>query len=278
MEKQCLKCGKTIKVKPSHFERKRFCSRECKYDYYRESSTFNAHLSKKKEVCCNTCGKSFLKKQSVITERNFCSRECSNKYKSAYWEDLYGHIKKQVVVTCELCKKEFQVIQSRVKTAKYCSKDCLGKANGERAKVQLRKRIEVPCTNCGRPIFKKPSVVRDWNFCNQECMAEYYLESGLFAGANNGAWQGGDINYYGPNWNGQRRKARKRDNYTCQDCGVTEKEYEQELSVHHIVPFRMFKSYKEANELENLIILCEYPCHRKRHADKEYKSKYTLEK
>lgn len=274
MEKQCLKCGKVIKVKPSHFERKKFCSYQCKYDYYRGSTTLNAHLSKKKTVSCTTCGKAFSKKQCEIFERNFCSRECSNKYKADHGQELYGHFRKRVTVICETCKKPFEVIHSRLDTAKYCSKTCLGKANGARGKVQLRKRVQIHCTNCKAVIHKKPSIVREWNFCNWKCMREYYRGSGRFAGENNGAWQGGDINYYGPNWIDQRRRARERDNYTCQDCGITENEYGQELSVHHLVPFRMFKSYKEANRLKNLVTLCEYPCHRKRHADKEYRNKY----
>lgn len=99
-------------------------------------------------------------------------------------------------------------------------------------------------------------------------MASYYLESQRFSGENNGAWRGGDIEYYGADWKKQRRKARERDHYTCQDCGITEDEYGRELSVHHIIPFRQFENYQEANRLDNLITLCESPCHRRRHADK----------
>lgn len=89
----------------------------------------------------------------------------------------------------------------------------------------------------------------------------------MFAGENSGTWAGGDISYYGPNWINQRRKARKRDNYTCQDCGITEEGYGRELSVHHKIPFRHFMGdWKRAINLSNLISLCEYPCHRKRHS------------
>lgn len=98
-------------------------------------------------------------------------------------------------------------------------------------------------------------------------MGSYYAENQMFTGENSGTWAGGEINYYGPNWYHQRRKVRKRDNYTCQDCGITEKEYGNQLSVHHIGPFRNFHGdWRKANELSNLISLCEYPCHRKRHS------------
>ena len=66
---------------------------------------------------------------------------------------------------------------------------------------------------------------------------------------------------YGPLWLEARRKARNRDNYTCQRCGLSEEELGHELSVHHIRPFRESKD----NSLENLISLCgtnDNGCHR----------------
>ncbi|ASN07355.1 hypothetical protein CFK40_09685 [Virgibacillus necropolis] len=124
----------------------------------------------------------------------------------------------------------------------------------------------INCTNCSSKLERKPSIIKNWNFCDSHCMAEYYAKSGAFSGENNKAWQGGDIDYYGPNWRSQRKKTRIRDNYTCQDCGLTEKEYGHELSVHHIIPFRQFNSDWEcANKLSNLVSLCEHPCHRNRH-------------
>ncbi len=98
-------------------------------------------------------------------------------------------------------------------------------------------------------------------------MGKYYSESKMFSGENSGTWNGGDISYYGPNWLSQRRLARERDQFNCQSCGITEEQYGKELSVHHIIPFRNFKGdWEKANELVNLICLCEYPCHRKRHS------------
>ena len=109
-------------------------------------------------------------------------------------------------------------------------------------------------------------------------MAEYYRESGLFAGPNNPNYTGAvdaHKKYYGPNWRAQRRKARKRDNYTCQVCGITEEEYGQELSVHHITPFVFFESYLEANRLENLLSVCEI-CHRKIHSGENHPRYYKV--
>lgn len=73
-------------------------------------------------------------------------------------------------------------------------------------------------------------------------------------------WHGGSDHYRGPNWQEQRRKARKRDDYTCQNCGVTEIELGKELDVHHVVPYRLFDNYEKANVLSNLISYCN-SCH-----------------
>lgn len=67
-------------------------------------------------------------------------------------------------------------------------------------------------------------------------------------------------NDYGPNWPKQRDLARARDGFRCQVCG--EPEGEKTHHVHHKIPFRMFDSIEQANQLVNLITLCN-SCHRK---------------
>jgi DEAD/DEAH box helicase domain-containing protein len=67
-------------------------------------------------------------------------------------------------------------------------------------------------------------------------------------------------NDYGPNWQKQRELARARDMFRCQLCG--EPEANKEHHVHHKIPFRMFETTEQANQLENLITLC-MSCHRK---------------
>jgi len=107
-------------------------------------------------------------------------------------------------------------------------------------------------------------------------MTEFYRsDSYKYKGENSPTWAGGDIDYYGANWYEQRRKAREREGYCCKDCGITEEELGKELSVHHIIPFRMFDDYRKANELDNLVAICE-PCHRKRHSGEGHPSKYRV--
>ena len=83
-----------------------------------------------------------------------------------------------------------------------------------------------------------------------------------------GAWSS-DPNQYGHNWKIQRERARARDNYQCQICGV--QEINRSHHVHHKSPFRTYQSFEMANQLENLITLCP-ACHRKAEAAVRVKS------
>ena len=74
-----------------------------------------------------------------------------------------------------------------------------------------------------------------------------------------GLWSN-DPNDYGPNWSEQRSRARSRDGYRCQNCSAPEQG--QQHHVHHKIPFRAFASYREANQLSNLVTLCSQ-CHRR---------------
>ena len=61
---------------------------------------------------------------------------------------------------------------------------------------------------------------------------------------------------YGPEFRFQRTSCLQRDNYTCQQCGSTER-----LEVHHWEPYR----FSFDNSLENLVTLCA-DCHDAIHA------------
>jgi 5-methylcytosine-specific restriction endonuclease McrA len=86
---------------------------------------------------------------------------------------------------------------------------------------------------------------------------------------NNKNWQGGISKLpYAPNWNDQLKETiRTRDNYTCQNCGMTEEEhiilYLRNLLIHHI-------DYNKKNCVEtNLITTCNQ-CNSRANFNKEY--------
>ena len=89
-----------------------------------------------------------------------------------------------------------------------------------------------------------------WVTLSDECVAQL-RESGLWTN---------DLNDYGPDWNAIRLQVRQRDGYCCQGCGIAETNRAHD--VHHVVPFRQFASFQEANQLSNLVSLCP-TCHRR---------------
>lgn len=73
---------------------------------------------------------------------------------------------------------------------------------------------------------------------------------------------------YGDDWDMIREIVYKRDEYKCQNCGISQEESKLPLDIHHIIPFRISKN----NNLINLITLC-----RKCHMTQEYKIKKYLQ-
>lgn len=61
-----------------------------------------------------------------------------------------------------------------------------------------------------------------------------------------------------------RRKALKRDEYSCQVCEMTREEHynktDRDLDVHHKIPIAEFDEPEDANYLTNLVTTCR-SCH-----------------
>lgn len=181
---------------------------------------------------CPICGKSFEDLKS--SKKVYCSKQC------------FGiSIRKQN--TCNVCGK---VLDNH--WAKYCP-ECLHSIKSQ------TNRVCVTCAWCGKELNIIPSVYTKFHnhYCNVECMANYFAEN--YTGENSPTWKGGKRHYKG-HWIRQRNLARKRDNYTCQLCGVTESEWHKEMDVHHIKNYRTFENKEEANSLDNLVCLCNQ-CH-----------------
>lgn len=204
---------------------------------------------------CEWCGKEFMA-DGKHKKNKFCSKECLHAFQTRNRKDTF----------CEMCGKNLGYKKGNVR---FCP-DCL---RVHRSESQV-KRIEVLCAYCGKPILATPSRIENHKnlYCDVNCMALHYSE--IYSGENSFVWKGGKRHYTG-RWFDARDKARERDNYTCKRCGITEKEYGQELSVHHIKLYRDFEDKFEANQIDNLVCLCE-PCHRfvhsKANINKEYLS------
>lgn len=214
---------------------------------------------------CATCGQEFIVLKQKPNQ-SFCSREC-------WRQSLF----KQVERICETCGKTFSVYQARG-NARFCSHECLAA------------KIELHCKWCGKPFYVKRSVAPKRLTCSRSCLLKLRAQEkrsprqgqkqssetrkkvsdGLkryYSGDPSKHWnfhngpfaQRRGVHSF---WQNQRILARTRDNFTCRICNKTETELRKQLSVHHIKPFRFFVSVNEANELDNLICLCQ-SCHMK---------------
>ncbi|MCM3692454.1 HNH endonuclease [Neobacillus niacini] len=189
----------------------------------------------------------------------FSIRSYPNYYKFEYYE-------------CVICQRVFPSPSRYSKRLYTCCKYCENVRNGL-LKVTGFFRL---CKVCDKPIWVSSCHAKTKFYCSQVCksIGQTFFDSLISEDLKTGGKK-----YYGPNWLHQRKRARKRDSYTCQNpsCRITEKEYGQELSVHHKVPFVYFNDYSEANKLDNLVSLCE-PCHRKAHVGKQHPLKFNTEK
>lgn len=137
----------------------------------------------------------------------------------------------------EVAKKISESLQGRSRSEEAMEKvseTLKGKYTGSDS-PRWKERIQNTCKFCEETFGVIPAV-SDQVFCSIRCKAEWQSEN--LTGENSPTWKGGYETYYGPDFRQQRRKARKRDNYTCRRCGITEEELERQLDVHHIVPFR----------------------------------------
>ena len=124
-------------------------------------------------------------------------------------------------------------------------------------------REHFECAHCGNDFEVIPWIVSQnktksgLRFCSKTCHSLFKAENE--SGPNSKQWVGGITTYRGKGWLEARMLAVERDNGTCQTCG---KVVGKSIPVHHITPFRLFESVEAANQIENLVCLCQ-SCHMK---------------
>lgn len=206
-------------------------------------------------VVCGNLFSPFTRNKYDADQRQTCSKEC---YYALLKEVTSRPRKKARLLTCKNCGREFKTYPSR-KDKKFCDMKCQREYEESRRQKKQFTRV---CINCGIT-FNVPIRRPEQKYCSHSC----YLST--IHGDNHPNWRGGFEKYYGPDWKEQSQKARERDSFTCQFCGKSQDDEFRELSVHHIKPFRDFgiENYQEANDLNNLITLCQ-SCHMKLEHDK----------
>jgi 5-methylcytosine-specific restriction endonuclease McrA len=229
------------------------------------------------EVACGWCGSSLQFPPSVVRRNpmKFCDRACMGRWMSANRTGANSTLWNGGTVrsVCDRCGKETERPKSQAHRP-FCGRECQrlwriehGENQGPNNPFWRGGKLALICDWCGSTFLRNRSAFQDRNFCNAKCMGKWASQHRV--GEHNPRWKGGCIRYYGPNWNEQQRLARQRDKHICRVCGVRQKKIRRALSVHHIKPFREFSyipgqndNYMLANELTNLITLCER-CHKR---------------
>lgn len=197
---------------------------------------------------------------------------------AANMEPNKEHNKPRQVYFCSNCGGQTERLPSQVENQEriFCSKRCkyetLHARYSGRGNPNYRGGGEtVVCDWCSTELTRKPAVVenQEYFFCDHDCYGQWRTEN--IVGEDHPRFEEGRrVLYYGPNWHTQKRAARERDGYECQECGITDAEhqdrYDRRLTVHHITPIKEFVDqtgeldHEAANRLENLDTLC-IPCH-----------------
>ena len=246
---KCLTCDKETK-------NKKYCSRTC-------------HDTRPVTIVTNKCKQCHKEFQIEYNHRyqKYCSYDCANEFRRIH-----------SFVVCKYCDKEFD---TKGKDRIYCSNECLSKAS----------RVVSTCKNCGKEFMYYISKKK--KYCCKECYSaaingktykEIYGEkrakeiidkrNETFQKGNYPNWQGGkSFEEYGKDFNKKQKfQIRRRDKFTCQECGLKEEDHyvgsnKRSLIVHHI-------DYDKKNNSEyNHITLCNN-CNLKVNGNREYWKKY----
>lgn len=282
IEVSCSHCGKATHKKLSVVNSKKtemtFCSRECCYAFRRLNPKHSPNYKGRESISvfvCQVCGIHFERTERAA--RRSASKTCSSTCR-AEWQSLNYSGENhpswkggEPLFACANCGRVVsrsltEMAQKRTKRV-FCCLKCKGEwwsvhQRGENNPNWINTKRQTQCRVCGKTFTTSPYKLRNTAFlcCSNKCKNRYHSRL---------MWRGGAIYSYGENWTEQRKKARERDNHTCQHCGITRQEHGRNLAVHHIRPFREFgyirgknENYLQANELTNLITLCA-SCHPK---------------
>lgn len=147
-------------------------------------------------VNCSNCGAEIERKLSQVKSRkdHYCNRKCRTEWCKANWhgKDSPAYRGGPVKMNCAWCDKGIEIPLSVSKNGKYhfCNAECKRKWQSSE-KNPARNRIEVNCTQCGKPLSKTPAQLKKCPkpFCDRKCFTDWRREN----------WQDGKA----PQWRGQ---------------------------------------------------------------------------
>ena len=248
----CDWCGTTFERRPAVVKENdhNFCGDDCRGEWLSKtnSGADNHSWVGYETTTCKNCGDTFEHKPHMHPV--FCDMGCRDDYKRDHGDECNFWKGGMVEIECERCGDEFKTYPSRVGRKKYCSNAC------------LKNKVELKCEWCDSVFEEVASNANRRTCCSRECWTKLRISRPSEEQPN---WRGGHSGYdYGENWYSQRRKARKRDHYSCQVCGRDERQLGKIPSCHHVTKLRHYRDnydapewYERGNRLDNLILLCE---------------------
>jgi len=261
MEKICKICFTKFNVKPSHFLKRKCCSKKCQNLNQKNKIGLlnNNYKGGVKNQICNYCNNNFIPKNKY-SKRKFCSIKCSINSK-------IGIKKKMNIKILEYI--ELKKINGLNNPNKKCLCGNKKDIKSKQCVTCFKKSIESlgKCIYCNI-IFKRKYCYA--KFCSKNCHLKH--KKNLFIGNNNPNWKGGIMSEnkkerQSDKYKEWRVSVLKRDNYTCQDC----KKIGGILHSHHI---KSFSKHKELRfDINNGITLC-FICHKKLHNNMNINKKF----
>jgi 5-methylcytosine-specific restriction endonuclease McrA len=204
----------------------------------------------KSSKSCEVCGDTFATKPSQYESRHTCSQRCNQERKRRRRE-----AELLIELTCPVCHRPYKADKTRLRHGREttCSREC--SYHFRPAKARAR-RVRLTRVGCGTKFERSPSHLLQrrggGRYCSRPCRDKHRVKE-----LHPQFITGRASEKRGPNWQRQRRRALKRDRYTCQSCGQPGE------SVHHMLPYRWFNDdFRRANQLANLITYCG-ACHRR---------------
>jgi hypothetical protein len=256
MEKDCIICRTTFKVKPSHYEKRHCCSRKCQGESFKfkmiGENNPNYKNASIKTFTCIVCQNKFNRK--TYGKLKTCSKECFLKNMSKIHTGKIIFNKRQKT-NLTYDKIICQCGNTKDPKANKCVK-CF---------YLSIKRPNKKCIECGNQFEPKTNRGK---LCSLNCMKINRQKNSKWDKNPNFKGGVGSLNQI------ERRSSKfkewrisvfERDKYTCVDCG----KLGGTLHAHHILPFATHKELRF--EITNGKTLC-VKCHKTYHPSMNFKT------
>lgn len=161
--KKCRICEKEFLVAPCLWERRKYCSVECRRVGIKGQLRINRVVRVPFE--CKICHKVIMLLPRVAATRIVCSQSCLGGLHR-------GEKALRNLVACKTCRKEFRVKESVLRKGwgKYCSKACRLGTSNKLPEGRWAKKYAC-CRYCGKTDSKHHSL-GECNRCYLRCMAK----------------------------------------------------------------------------------------------------------